>query len=353
MKAAISRLIVAVIMITVFSGCAATPKNVQPTKRFFWPTEPEQPRIEWIATYAGDLDIKEKGFMSAIVGDDSSVRLGRPISVAGDGEGRFVVSDQEVGQVFMFNLNRHEAFPLGGNAGAASFTQPSGVAVDGEGIFYVADNASRKVFVVNGENIILRVMDLSAHASSIGSLIVDRARARLVIPDAKGSKVLVFTLTGKLLSTVDGKGYFSFPNAVAVASDGSMVIADTYNATIVHYSADGKFLNSIGKRGDSPGNLTLVTGVAVDSEDHIYATDGRLHNVTIFDKEGNTLLVIGGSHSVRSGNIGRGGFLVPQGISIDKNDRIYVADSLNKRVQLFQYLNQRYLTEHPIAPSKP
>lgn len=291
--------------------------------------------------------------MSAIVGEDSSVKFGRPISAAGDGEGRFVVSDQELGQVFLFDLNRYEAFPLGGSAGAASFIQPTGVAVDSEGNFYVADTATRKVFVINGDNTILRVLDLSEHTKSIGSLAVDRARATLVIPDAKGSKVLLFTLTGGLRSTIDGKGYFSFPNAVAVASDGSIFIADTYNATILRFSAEGKYLNSIGKRGDSAGNLTLVTGVAVDSEDHVYATDGRLHNVTIFDMVGNTLLVIGAQHSVASGNIGRGGFQIPQGISIDKNDRIYVADSFNRRVQVFQFLSERYLKEHPITQPKP
>ncbi len=351
MKVIISRLLLLMVVTVVLASCAAT-KVVQPERRFFWPQEPEQPRVEWIAAYTGDLDLKEKGLMSAIVGDDSSLQFGRPISVAGDGEGRFVVSDQELGQVFMFNLKKNEAQPLGGNTGAASFTQPSGVAVDSEGVFYVADNSTRKVFVVNSENSILRVMDLSAHVKSIGSLAVDRSRARLLIPDGQGSKVLVLSLTGQLISTLNGKGYFSLPNAVAVESDGTIVIADTFNATIVRFSVDGKFLSAIGKRGDSVGNLALVTGVAVDSEDHIYATDGRLNSVTIFDKEGNTLMVIGGSHSVRSGNIGRGGFLVPQGISVDKNDRIYIADSMNRRVQVLQYLNDRYLREHPNVPAK-
>jgi sugar lactone lactonase YvrE len=264
-----------------------------------------------------------------------------------------VVSDQETGQVYMFNFSKREVLPLGGSSGAVTFTQPTGVAVDAEGNFYIADTGTRKVYVVNGENVVLRVMDFSAQAKSIGSLAVDRSRGVIVVPDAKGGKLFKYTLKGELQSEIDGKGYFSFPNAVAVASDGSMYVADSFNATIIRLSIDGKFLSSIGKRGDSAGNLTLVTGVAIDSEDHIYATDGRLHNVTIFDVEGNTLLVVGGQHSVRTGNIGRGGFQIPQGISIDKNDRIYVADSMNKRIQVLQYLNQRYLSANPIVPPKP
>jgi sugar lactone lactonase YvrE len=350
---AVRFLIAMLLVVTFLSACATAPNVVTIERRFFWPPEPDEPKVEWIATYFGDLDVKVKGLMSSIVGDDSSIQFGRPISVAGDGEGRFVVSDQELGQVFMFDLNKHAAYPLGGNNEATTFTAPSGVAVDSEGNFYIADNATRKVIVANKSNVILRVMDFSDNAKSIGSLAIDRVRATLVVPDAKGSKLLLYSLAGKLLSTIEGKGYFTYPNAVAVASDGSIYIADSFNATVVHFSAEGKFVSAIGKRGDSAGNLTLVTGVAIDSEDHIYATDGRLHNVTIFDKEGNTLLVVGAQHSVRSGNIGRGGFQIPQGISIDKNDRIYVADSLNRRVQVFQYLNKRYLSEHPLTPTKP
>lgn len=352
MKALFSRVVMLAIMTVVLGACATTPPVVEPPKRFFWPPEPDEPKIEWIDAYYGDQGLAESTFMTSIIGEDYSIVFKRPIGVAGDGEGRFVVSDQQLGQVFLFDLNKHKAYPLGGEKGAADFTIPSGVAVDKEGFFYVADTFSRKVFVVSNTNTIIRVLDLSEQVKSIGNISIDRARATLAVPDGKGGKVLLFSLTGGLLKTIDGKGYFSMPNAVAVTSDGSLLIADSYNATIVRFSADGKYLSSIGKRGDSAGNLTLVTGVAVDSEDHIYATDGRLHNVTIFDKEGNTLLVIGGQFSTKTGNIARGGFQIPQNISIDKNDRIYVADSFNQRIQVLQYLNQRYLEDHPINPNK-
>lgn len=347
MKSTLLRIILLLTLSSILSACAS--QQVAVPRRFFWPPEPDVPRIEWIAAYNGDLDIKKKTFMTEIIGDDSSIRFGRPISVAGDGEGKFVVSDQELGQVFMFDINKYTATPIGGSSEATSFGKPSGVAVDAEGNFYIADNATRKIFVVSNENQTLRVIDFSADVLTIGAIAIDRVRGTLIVPDAKGSKLILCSLTGEQRKIIDGKGYFSFPNAVAVASDASMYIADSFNARIVHITSDGKFINSLGRRGDGAGDLTLVTGVAVDSEDHIYATDGRLHNLTIFDKDGNILLVVGAQHSINSGNIGRGGFQIPQGVSIDKNDRIYVADSLNRRVQIFQYLNKRYTDLYPIA----
>jgi DNA-binding beta-propeller fold protein YncE len=351
MKINIAKFIVILFVAAVLASCATT-EVAGPPKRFFWPPEPDEPKIEWIAAYYGDIDILQKSLMSALGGDESSIRFLRPISVAGDGEGSFVVSDQELGQVFMFNTNKHTAAPLGGSTDAATFIMPSGVAVDAVGNFYIADNSSRKVFVVSGNNVILRVLDFSARVKSIGSIAIDRVRGIMVLPDAKDGKLLLCTLAGEIRSTIEDKSHFSFPNAVAVASDGSIFIADSFNATIVHFSSDGKYIKSFGKRGDTPGDLTLATGIAIDGEDHVYVTDGRMHNVTIFDIAGNSLLVVGGQFSIRTGNIGRGGFLIPQGISIDKNDRIYIADSQNRRIQVLQYLNKHYLDEHPVLTNK-
>lgn len=349
MKSVLVRMVSVLLLAALSSGCALImPKDDAVSRRFFWPSEPDEPKIEWIATYLGDLDIKEKNWFSKIVGDDAVIQFGRPVSVAGDGEGRIVISDQEKGQVYLFDLNTREAVIYGGNDGAASFNSPSGVAVDADGNFYVADTDSKKIYVTDNKNKVVRVINIADKVKSIGGIAIDRVRKKLLVPDARGNQVLFLSLEGEQLGILKGKGYFAYPNAVAVMSDGGIVVVDTFNAALIRFSPEGKYVLSIGKRGDSPGDLSTVSSVAVDSEDHIYATDTRLHNVTIFDKNGATLLAVGGLHSIRTGNIGRGGFLVPLGISIDKNDRIYVADSLNKRVQLFQFLTERYLKENPV-----
>jgi DNA-binding beta-propeller fold protein YncE len=52
--------------------------------------------------------------------------------------------------------------------------------------------------------------------------------------------------------------------------------------------------------------------------------------VQIFDSEGSFLYSFG-----KQGQ-GAGEFWMPAGIHIDKEDRIYVADSYNARIQVFQ-----------------
>ena len=43
------------------------------------------------------------------------------------------------------------------------------------------------------------------------------------------------------------------------------------------------------------------------------------------------------------------GFGMPSSIFIDANDRIYVADSLNKRFSVWQYLSKAYLAKYPVT----
>ena len=57
--------------------------------------------------------------------------------------------------------------------------------------------------------------------------------------------------------------------------------------------------------------------------------------VQIFERDGRFLLAVGGSGS------GPGSFWLPTGLHVDAEDRVYVADSYNSRVQIFQYLRRR------------
>jgi sugar lactone lactonase YvrE len=70
----------------------------------------------------------------------------------------------------------------------------------------------------------------------------------------------------------------------------------------------------------------------VDSEGHIYVVDALFDAVQIFDRTGQFLLAFGQS------GVAPGRFWLPGGLCIDATDRIYVADSYNQRLQIFQYL---------------
>ena len=100
--------------------------------------------------------------------------------------------------------------------------------------------------------------------------------------------------------------------------------------------------------------MALIKGVAVDSEGHIYVTDGKENRISIFSEKGEFLLAFGQSYAQTfDGKPSMGGFLVAQGIYIDENDRIYICDQHNSRFQIYQYLNKNYLSRFPVTSPGP
>jgi hypothetical protein len=63
----------------------------------------------------------------------------------------------------------------------------------------------------------------------------------------------------------------------------------------------------------------------------VYVIDAHFECVQIFDPQGRLLLTFG-----EEGH-GPGQFWLPTGIHIDDDDRIWIADSYNRRVQVFDY----------------
>jgi hypothetical protein len=69
----------------------------------------------------------------------------------------------------------------------------------------------------------------------------------------------------------------------------------------------------------------------VDSEGDLYVVDGLWGAIQVFNRQAELLYYFG-----RRGTAA-GQFQLPAGLFIDRNDRIYVADSLNRRVQVYRY----------------
>lgn len=157
--------------------------------------------------------------------------------------------------------------------------------------------------------------------------------------------VAVFSPEGDLLSRW-GQGLFARPHGVTIGADGSVYYVDDTDHTVKKYSHDGRLLMTLGKSGQqSDTGATTVdyrtirragppfnfpTNLAIASTGDLYVADGygnsRVHK---FSADGRLLFSWG-----EPGD-GPGQFHVPHGIAIDAQDRIYVADRENDRIQIF------------------
>ncbi|AJE04205.1 6-bladed beta-propeller [Geobacter pickeringii] len=343
---------------TLFAGCATQEAGQQ--RRYFWPPLPERPRIEWIKAYSSQLDFPKEGFgsiLTAIAGDEEPLRFSKPLDIRSNGQGQVYVVDVGYNVVFVYDLLKKQVRIMGGEE-SGQLSKPVSLAIDGDGNIYVSEVEKGLVLVFDKDEKPLRAMKLSDTVQKIGGLAIDREQKRLLVTDARGHKVDVFSLDGKHLfsfgSRGEKQGEFNFPIAVTVNHKGEIIVVDAMNARVQIFDGEGKFLRAFGNRGDGPADFQLLKGVAVDSDDNIYVTEGKGHKMVVFSRQGDYLITIGGLYSIlQTGKQAPGGFVIPQGIDIDASDRIYVVDQLNQRFQVLQYLSDRYLKENPISGFNP
>ena len=141
-----------------------------------------------------------------------------------------------------------------------------------------------------------------------------------------GHQVLKFSPTGELLMRLgtDGgaraPGFFFQPNAVLVAPNGDIFVAEGHasgpdaNARILKFDARGTLLTSWGRKGTGPSEFDQPHALAMDSRGRLFVADRGNDRLQIFSQAGK-LLDTWFQFSRASG------------IAIDRNDMMYVADS--------------------------
>jgi sugar lactone lactonase YvrE len=146
------------------------------------------------------------------------------------------------------------------------------------------------------------------------------------IANGAGGQVFKFAPDGTLLLTLGTKGVaggapgnFTEANAVIVARDGTIFVADGHTpdkglARIVKFAPDGRYLGQFGTAGQARGQIEVPHALAFDSKGRLFVADRWNNRVSIFTTDGKFVDAWT--------QFGR-----PSGVFIDAGDRLYVTDS--------------------------
>jgi WD40 repeat protein len=86
----------------------------------------------------------------------------------------------------------------------------------------------------------------------------------------------------------DDKNYLFYRlRDIQVDTDGNIYVLDSGNQRLQVFDKDGKYLRTIGKRGQGPGEFNTPTQLQLDDETgNIFVKDNGLRKIIIFEKEG-------------------------------------------------------------------
>jgi DNA-binding beta-propeller fold protein YncE len=212
-----------------------------------------------------------------------------------------------------------------------------GVAVDSKGKIYAADQGVAAVFIFDPQNkghVELIGNGRQANFGTITGLALDDDD-RLFVADGSLHHVVVFSPKHEREATFGGEVLVR-PGGVAIDRGNRFVyVADTGHDVVDVFDADNyKLLRQIGKPSSKhdqtePGTFSLPEGVAVDGDGNVYVTDTFNNRVEMFDADGQFISTFG-----QNGD-GPANFERPKGIAIDCDGHIWVVDATQNRVKVF------------------
>jgi sugar lactone lactonase YvrE len=213
--------------------------------------------------------------------------------------------------------------------------EPYGIAVDSKNNLYVADQKVGAIFIFNTETREVELIKNKTHAHFvriIGLAMDDNDR--LFVSDPGLRHVLAFDAAHKAEEVIT-EGLVS-PGSLAIDRENRLLyVSDIELDQVLVYDADTlKLKRKIGTTGHnheltSPGDFAKPTGLAVDQEGNLYVADTLNNRIEIFDADGKFISAFG-----KSGD-GPGYFARPKGVAIDGDGHIWVADGMQDRVQVF------------------
>ena len=291
----------------------------------------------------------------------SNTQFNGPTDVAVSAtDNRIYVADYYNHRVQVFDgATRQYIATLGitGSAGASNtqFNSPSGVAVSTTGNrIYVTDRNNHRVQVFDGATrqyiATLGITGLAGASNTqfngpTAGVAVSASGDRIYVTDSNNHRVQVFDgATRQYIATLGitrsagaSNTQFNVPYGVAVsATDNRIYVADRDNYRVqIFDGATRQYIATLGSRGASNTQFSAPYGVAVSATDNrIYVADIDNSRVQIFD--GATRQYIATLGTTGSAGDSNTQFNSPIGVAVSASDnRIYVADTNNLRVQVF------------------
>lgn len=152
---------------------------------------------------------------------------------------------------------------------------------------------------------------------------------RLLVSDADSARILAFSSSGVFRGEF-ATGRFTRPCGIAYdPTHKRILVVDAGAHQLVALTLEGQEIARIGGRGSKPGEFNFPTFVAVDATGRVYVSDTLNFRIQVFDPDLKPLRQIG-----KKGDM-PGYFSQPKGLAVDAENHLYVVDANFESIQIF------------------
>ncbi len=311
--------------------------------------------------------------------------LATPSALAVTANGRVVICDSANSRIDVFNLIGEILFSFG-TPGSLSgqFKLLSSVDVDSFGFIYAADHDNKRLQIFSPNGIFMKIIDLSGPPVDVA---VDR-RGNIYALIPEQGKIEKFSSDGKKIADINcqinDKNQLLLSSSLQVDIWGNIYLTQSTEEHIIKIDQSGNVLIAFGSQGNLRGQFSGIAGIASDHAGNVFVADSANARIQIFkitgpkqdplknlatmplfldfestihasegvvdlfslpgkglfsvsDKLNSIGIWKGSTSEIGSQGAGGGQLSKPSAIYVTLDSRIFVADTANNRIQIFNY----------------
>jgi DNA-binding beta-propeller fold protein YncE len=210
---------------------------------------------------------------------------GNPLGVAVDRKGRIYVGNNSYNRIEVYTPKGKFKYCLEGE-----IKRPNDIAIASNGLIYV---------VASDENLVKIYNPDGSFRSSFGGsgkdygqfnfptgIAIDENNMEVIVSDFLNKRIQIFDYEGNWLRTIGG-GWFSSvvdrPQGIAVDEQGRIYVVDPKQACVLIFSHSGKLITTFGEYGEDEGQLRIPLDIVINKKGDAFVTSYQNSRIEIFE----------------------------------------------------------------------
>lgn len=250
----------------------------------------------------------------------SITKVSNPSGIAVNHKNQVIVS-QESNTITVYGRVFRKVLSFGSpGEGAAQFNSPSGLAVDSEDYIYVSDSKNNRIQKFDPEG--NYISEFTGEENTCGQLhspggIKINKDGEIHVVDRGNSRIVILTAAMEYKSTIGSSGQLSDPKDLTFDDNGCVYVTDLKQNSVFVFQKTGEYRGRFGGTGTQKGRLNRPSGIAIDRFGRLFICESANHRVSVFNTSSEFLECFSAGLSMVN----------PCALTVDEDGFVYIASS--------------------------